>query len=525
MTAILPTADAGCGPQSGYGVSPISRAFPASGRSGIVSRWRRLPNPFRLVLLWVGYLLARAGLLDARRAERTTDLAWPRIVTGVARMSKSAADVAMVGIALGPVAIAGVGFATPFWGLAFGVGGGVAGATIGLVSQRYGADADDLSLAVTTSAAVVLAIAVPLAALYLAVPRELVAALGADPGAVAFGADYLRVVAVGVPLAGLNLVASRTLVGADDAWTPMVLRTAGAAVNVAVNAVLIFGLGMGVVGAAVGTVAANALVLSVFAVGFAGRRLPVVGEFPVTLSLAGPVATLAEVRDVVSIGLPLVFTNVARRAAQFPLLAIVALFGSDVVAAFVVARRVRDLLDTPGWGFSLASSSLVGQELGVGDEGDAETYAREVLRFGVAVYVLGAATVLAFAEQVGRLFVDDPAILPLVTTFIVVACVSVVFRGVSGGATGPLRASGDTRWPFYGQALGLYAFSVPVAYLGAAPVSIPGLGTLPALGIGALYVALVLETLVPAVVTYYRFAGGRWKAVSRAYRPETSAGD
>ncbi|WP_240451983.1 MATE family efflux transporter [Halostella salina] len=487
--------------------------------------WSRPPNPFRLALLWVGTLLARAGLLDRRRAERTTDLAWPRIVTGVARMSKSAADVAMVGVALGPAAIAGVGFATPFWGIAFALGAGVAGATIGLVSQRYGADADDLTLAVTTSALVVLAFTLPVAALYLAVPRELIALLGGDPGTVAYGADYLAVVAVAVPVAGLNLIASRTLVGADDAWTPMVLRTVGAAVNVAINAVLIFGLDMGVVGAAAGTVAANVLVLSAFAVGFAGWRLPVVGEFPVTLSLAGPLVTLAEVRDVVSIGVPLVFTNLARRAAQFPMLAIVALFGSDVVAAFVIARRVRDLLDTPGWGFSLASSSLVGQELGVGDEGDAETYAREVLRFGVAVYVLGAAAVLLLAEQVGRLFVDDPSILPLVTAFIVVACVSVVFRGVSGGATGPLRASGDTRWPFYGQALGLYAFSLPVAYLGAVSVPVPGIGTLPALGIGALYVALVLETLVPAVVTYYRFAGGRWKAISRSYRPEPSAGD
>ncbi|MFC6727659.1 MATE family efflux transporter, partial [Natronoarchaeum mannanilyticum] len=56
-----------------------------------------MPNPVRWLLLSIGRLLARAGLIDGRRAERTTDLAWPRIVTGLARMSKSAADVAMVG--------------------------------------------------------------------------------------------------------------------------------------------------------------------------------------------------------------------------------------------------------------------------------------------------------------------------------------------------------------------------------------------------------------------------------------------
>ncbi|MDQ2050551.1 MATE family efflux transporter [Natronolimnohabitans sp. A-GB9] len=490
------------------------------------SRWRTVPNPVRWLLLSIGSLLARLGVIDPRRAERTTDLAWPRIVTGIARMSKSAADVAMVGIALGPAAIAGVGLAAPYWGLAFAIGGGVAGATISLVSQRYtGGTTDGLSLAVTTSAVVVAALTLPLAALYLTVAEPLIALVGNDAASIAYGAEYLAVVALGVPFAALNLIGSRTLVGADDAWTPMMLRAGGAVANVVLNAVLIFGLEMGVVGAAIGTVVANALVLVAFGVGFTVGWLPGIGAFPVTIDRSRPHATIADARDVIDIGTPLVFTNVARRAAQFPMLAIVALFGPNVLAAYVVARRVRDLMDTPGWGFSLASSSLVGQELGTGDERAADTYGREVLWFGTAVYLVSAGLVLVFAEQVGRLFVDDPSILPLVTTFIAVACVSVVFRGISGGATGPLRASGDTRWPFYGQVLGLYVAAIPVALLGATAVPIPYVETVTPLGIGALYAALILETLVPAAVTYYRFAAGHWKAISRAYRPEGAASD
>ncbi|WP_226007874.1 MATE family efflux transporter [Natrinema salinisoli] len=485
-----------------------------------------MPNPFRWLLLSIGYLLARVGLIDSGRAERTTDLAWPRIVTGIARMSKSAADVAMVGIALGPAAIAGVGFATPFWAIAFGIGGGIAGATISLVSQRYSVQAtEELSRAVTTSALVVVAITVPLAVLYWTVPERLISLVGDDRTSLAYGADYLRVVALGVPFAALNLIGSRTLVGADDAWTPMILRASGAVVNIAVNGVLLFVLEWGVVGAAIGTVLANVLVLAAFVTGFAFGRLPLIGEFPVRVRFARPYTTLEDVRNVIDIGTPLVFTNVARRAAQFPMLAIVALFGPNVVAAYVIARRVRDLMDTPGWGFSLASSSLVGQELGTGDEGDADTYGYEVLWFGTAVYLFAATVVLVFAGQVGSLFVDDPSVQPLVTTFIVVACASVVFRGVSGGATGPLRASGDTHWPFYGQILGLYVFALPVAALGAVAVPIPFLEAVTPLGIGALYAALILETLVPAAVTYYRFAAGHWKVISRGYRPDSAPGD
>jgi Na+-driven multidrug efflux pump len=76
------------------------------------------------------------------------------------------------------------------------------------------------------------------------------------------------------------------------------------------------------------------------------------------------------------------------------------------------------------------------------------------------------------------------------------------------GGMGPLRASGDTEWPFYGQIVGLFAFALPVTYLGATT----------ALGLWGLYVALVLETGVPAAVIYYRFRTREWLRISRAYR-------
>ena len=86
----------------------------------------RVPNPVRLTILWLGLGLSRLGLVDRDRAVKTTELAWPRVVTGIARMSKNAVDVAMVGVAVGTTAVAGVGFASPFWGLAFSMGGGIA---------------------------------------------------------------------------------------------------------------------------------------------------------------------------------------------------------------------------------------------------------------------------------------------------------------------------------------------------------------------------------------------------------------
>ena len=477
-----------------------------------------MPNLFRLGVLAVGLALARAGLIDETRARRTTELAWPRIVTGIARMSKNAVDVAMVGVAVGSSAIAGVGIAGPFWGLAFAIGGGIAGGTIALVSQRYGADAyDELGQAVRTSAALVVIASLPLVAVFWTYGPQLVGLLSSDPEVVRLGGDYLRLVGFGIPLAGLNLVGSRVLVGSDDAYTAMVVRAGGAVANVVINAVLIFGLGMGVEGAALGTVLSNAAVTAAFALGLTFGRLPGAGRFPVTVDPVGGYVDRATARDLIAIGAPVMGRNLVWTVAEIPMFAILDIFGSDVVSAFVIARRVWGLLNTPGWGFGLASSSLVGQELGTGDESTAEAYGRDIIRFSVAVYIVSAAVVFAFAGPIVEAFVDDPTgpEVPIAVDLVRVACVAIVLQGVSGGAAGPLDAAGDTRWPFASQALGMFGVSIPLVLVGA----------LTPLGIYGLYLAFLAETAVPAALNYYRFRSGAWKAVSREYRPEAGLAD
>ena len=318
-----------------------------------------------------------------------------------------------------------------------------------------------------------------------------------------------------MPFAGLNLIGSRTLVGTDDAWTPMVIRVGGAVVNVALNAALIFGLDLGVLGAALGTVLANVVVTATFALGLVRGRVPLIGAFPTTLDPLGSYLDRETMFRVVRIGTPIIGKNLAWRLGEFPLLAIVDLFGTAVAAAFVIALRVRDLLNTPGWGFGLASSSLVGQQFGVEDEGTAEAYGREVIRFGVAVYLVSAVLVFAFAEPIALAFVDraSPS-LPIAVTLIYATCIGIVFRGLSRTSIGPLRASGDTRWPFYGQVLG-YGLAIPIAYAGATT----------RLGLAGLALGIVIEMLVPAMVNYYRFRTGEWKEIARAYTPSAKPAD
>lgn len=478
----------------------------------------RVPNPFRLLILSIGLALARAGLIDRERVVRTTDLAWPRIVTGIARMSKNAVDVAFVGVAVGTSAVAGVGFAGPFWGLAFAIGGGVAGGTIALVSQRYGAEAfAELGDAVRSSVLLVVAITVPVTVVFWTFPYELISLISSNERAIALGAAYLRIVGLGVPFAGLNLVGSRVLVGCDDAYTAMQIRAGGAVANVFLSAWFIFGLGLGVEGAAWGTVLSNVAVAGAFAVGLTWGWLPGAGAFPVAIDPFGSYANPGMVRDLVEIGLPVGLRNLVWTVAEFPMLAVLDIFGENTVAAFVIARRIYGIMNTPGWGFGLASSSLVGQQLGQSDPAEAEAYARDIIRFSVATYVVSAALIAAFATDIVVLFADsaDSPEVPIAVNLVYAACAAVVFQGISGGAAGPLDAAGDTQIPFLSQFVGMFLVAIPLAYVGATTV----------LGLWGLYLAFLAETTIPAAINYWRFRSGKWKGISEAYRPDAAGPD
>lgn len=468
----------------------------------------------RGVSRWVARALDRFAVIEEHRVGPTVDLAWPRIVTGFARTSQQTVDLAMVGIVLGPPALAGLAFAYAYWQIGNLLSVGLAGGTISLVSQNVGAERTDRAdLVLKQSVWLGLAIALPLMGLYAGFTRELIELLGGNPAAVSYGAAYLQVLVPALCFEFLNKIASRTFAGVGDTLTPMVIRAGGAGANVVFNAVLIFGFGMGVVGAALGTLVATVLVTLVFAWGLLGRSYPGREPVPVLFRLRGPHWDTGIARQLVRVSTPLMFRSLAKSVVIFPLLAVASTFGSVPVAAFEIGRRVRGVINSLGWGFSIAASTLVGQHLGAGDEAEAEAYGRDIIRFSLVAYILLAVVVVAFAPRIARLFVDDPATVSLAATFIRIAAVSVVGLGIDGSATGVLRGAGDTRWPFYATLVGLYVFALPVAYVGVVTT----------VGIAALYAALLVETLVPAVLTFYRFRTNRWKSVSRAF--QAAAGD
>lgn len=458
----------------------------------------------------IATLLERANIIAKPRLWEVVDLSWPRILTGFALMSKRTVDLAVVGIALGSTAVAGLAVANAYWMVGKLVFIGLVGGTIALVSQNYGGEEFDRAAAVVeVSLLVTILFAVPIVGLFVGRAAPLVGLIAGNQAVTRFGAIYLAIIAPGLLFEGVNLVASRTYAGIGDTMTPMVVRTGGAALNVVLSVTLVFGAGLGVAGVALGTTLSSGAGTAIFVWGLTGRSYFGRGASPIPVRFESR-PDIELVRQLLTISTPIIGRRVLEGVFVFPLLAIAATFGSPAVAAIGVARQVRDLMNSFAWGFAIAASTLVGQALGGAEEALAEVYGREITKLSLVLYVAEAAVVGLFATPIAGIFVGD-AETALTATFIQVSALSVIALGVDASISGILQGAGDTRIPFLATVVGRYVVALPVVWL----------GTVTWLGVVSLLLALVVEAVLPLLVNLARFETDSWKRVSRGYRPDT----
>ncbi len=471
----------------------------------------------RSVLARYPKLLARFGLVDRQKGMEAFDLAVPVMVSGGMRTVLRMTDFFMVSLALGDAAVAGLELGFQYYFIGFGLALGLSSGTISLVSRCIGAgERADADFAIKQSLWLALLITVPLTLLTWLFSEGMIELLTDDPQTIQLGSTYLRIVMLSVSFRFWSMIAARALQGAGDTRTPMYIRLISIPVNIGLNAVLIFGTGpfpqLGIAGAAWGTTIANTLAAVIFA------AVLISGAYSVRFRISGKQWDTEIVKELIRVGYPLAGMQLIKTLGRFPFLLILSTIGTPVVAAYAIGRRIMLLALMPAWGYSTAASTLVGQSIGTGNETDATRYGWQTLRIAIVTQVLIGGVLVVLSPQIVRLFnAGSPE---LAVAFVRVFGLGVVAFSISRTMRGGLRGAGDTLWPLYGTVLGT-GLRVPIAALGlptgVALTSIadwtltPGMG----FGLGAIYVAILLDMYSRAGINLFRFSTGQWKAVAR----------
>jgi len=471
--------------------------------------------------------LARLGLLDREKGRQVFEIAMPAMVTGGIWTVFRIVDFFMVSVALDDAAVAGLAFGFQYYFIGFTLALGLGGGTISLVSRFKGAGEDARAdFVVKQSLWLATLVALALTVSFVLAARPLIDLLTDDPAAIDYGATYLGVVMLGTVFRFASIVFSQALNGCGDTRTPMLVSLFTIPTNIALNAVLIFGLGpfpeLGIAGAAWGTVVTSVLASTIF------LAIYLSGRFAVRLRPGGRQWDTGIAVELVRIGTPLVGRRMANTAGNFPFLFVLGLLGTPVVAAFAIGSRIMRFGMIPGYGYSTAASALVGQALGAGDEREATDYGWQSARIALATQVLVAAVLVAFARPFVQLFGTEAV--DLGVGFVRVLALGVVGASLAQTLQGGLRGAGDTTWPMYGSALGVglrlvvstLALPASLVLVSLGPLSpSPGLG----LGVTAVFVGLLVDRYTRAVINAVRFRSGRWKRIAKESAARTATGD
>jgi putative MATE family efflux protein len=314
------------------------------------------------------------------------------------------------------------------------------------------------------------------------------------PDVAAHAETYLRISLFGIPSMLFVLAATGVLRGLQDTRTPLVVAVAGAAGNIVLNIVLVYGAGLGIGGSALGTVIAQTAMAVAFAwVVVRGARRYRAGLRP----------DWPGVRRSFGAGVPLVVRTVSMRVALIGATVVAAGLGTAELAAYQVAFTTWTLLALVLDAVAIAAQALVGRALGAADVDTARSTTRRMVQWGLLAGAGLGLVVAAIAPVYARLFTSDPEVRSLLVAALLMVAVMQPLAGWVFVLDGVLIGAGDGRYLALASVLSVLAFlpaAVAVARSGMSGIA----------GLVALWAAIGVWVIARLVTLTYRERTGAW---------------
>lgn len=402
-----------------------------------------------------------AGMTRLGRPRWTSDdariarLAVPAFFALLAEPMFLLADTAIVGH-LGTPELAGLAIAGSVLQTIVGLSVFLAYGTTATVARRLGAD--DLTGALRSGVSGVwLGLGLgALAALACAAGADTVIGwFGTSPEIEEHAVTYLRVSAFGLPAMLMILATTGILRGLQDVRTPLVVAVVANLVNIILNVFLVYGLGLGVAGSALGTVLAQwgaATVLGGLIARAARRHASPLRPVP------------EEILRTARTGVPLVVRTLTLRAALLLGVVVAATMPAASVAAHQITFTVVSTLAFGLDAIAIAGQAMTGRYLGAGDVAGARRVTRRMVQWGTWSGLLAGLGVAAASPWLAHAFSGDSAVRDVSVSTLLVAALIQPVSGVVFVLDGVLIGAGDGRYLARAGLLTLLAYA-PLALL------------------------------------------------------------
>jgi putative MATE family efflux protein len=324
-----------------------------------------------------------------------------------------------------------------------------------------------------------------------------------DPRVILLGMDYMRIVSIGIVFMVPTMVLNSALRGAGNTRLPMISALLGNSLNILGDYVLIFGhFGfprLEVSGAAMATSIAQICGAAV-TIGYVSlARKEIKLKFREIMKIDPHLLW-----QLVDLSLPASLEEFSYSGSRLISSMWIANLGTVAFAANQVAVSAESMSFMPGYGFSVAASTLVGQNLGAKRKDLAEDSGWESMKF--ALLLMGAVGILFLAVPGWLIgfFTSIPEVRNLAAVCIRVGAFEQPTIAISMTLSGALKGAGDTKGTFLISLVSTWLIRLPLIFIMVFILK---------KGLAFVWLATVIQFFSESLLMVFRFRQGRWKDI------------
>ncbi len=427
-------------------------------------------------------------------------LAWPIMITNGMQVLYNIADTFWVGkISAQAVAAISISFPVVFLFISIGAGINISGTT--LVAQYTGAGESENADKVATQLFVfIFTLSVILSLTGYIFNENILHLIGAPENIMEQATSYLEIFFIGLPFMFLFFVFSALLRGVGDTKTPMKMMILSVIINLIADPFIIFGWSffpkLGVRGAALATISSRAIA------GLFGMYLLFSGKKGIHIKKKYLKPDLNMYKKILRIGIPSAGEKSMAAISIVLFMGIISRFGTMAVAAYGIGHRVMSVVRMPVRGFGRGTTTMVGQNLGADKIDRAERCSWIATAITFLALILIWVVMIIFPEQIIAVFNNNPEVIEIGSSYLVIAGFSFVFMGVRLVIGSAFRGAGNTMVAMVLAIIALIILRIPLSYFLSVNLN---------WGINGVWWGMLIANGIAAILGVYWFQKGSWK--------------
>lgn len=326
--------------------------------------------------------------------------AVPLLIGNLLQQTYNIIDAAIVGRTLGTNALAGVGASSSIQFLVLGFCIGTASGFGVPIAQNFGAKKEDeLKSCVFHAAILTGAIAVILTVLCSALCRTILHVMNVPEDIFALAYTYLLVIFLGIPFTLLYNMSASILRSVGDSRTPFIFLAVSTCLNIFLDLFCILVLHWGVAGAAIATIASQAL-SGLLCLLFILKKVPLLHPAKEHMHVQSRIT-----KNMLIMGLPMGFQFSITAIGSMVMQTVNNGLGSIYISAFTAGTKLKQFMICPFDAFANAVSVFCGQNLGAGKIKRIRTGILQGTAVSVAYGILGGLILIFGGRTLSMLFI------------------------------------------------------------------------------------------------------------------------